>query len=168
MAIKVTFNGGRELERALAQLEKAATRKSTARRALKQAAEPIAAKAESFAPARTTGSDVRKVGGKGNKRTVNREKGALKSHINISARLTKRQAANNRKMGKSEVEIHVGTRDRVGRLQEFGTADAAAQPFMRPAWDADGGEKSLDRISEFMWSEIDKSAARQAKRKAKG
>ena len=168
MSKKMTFEGGRELERALAQVEKAATRKATALRALTKAAEPIAAKAESLAPARTTGSDVRKVGPKGAKRTITREKGALKSHINIGPRLSKRQAAANRKMGKADVEIHVGTRDRIGRLQEFGTSDTAAQPFIRPAWDSEGGTRAMDRIGEFMWSEIEKATARQAKRKAKG
>jgi HK97 gp10 family phage protein len=117
---------------------------------------------------RSEGSDIRKVGKKGAKREIIRVKGSLKSHINIGTRLSKRQAAKNRKLGKAEVEVHVGTRDRVGRLQEFGTHDTPAQPFMRPAWDSEGNETALSRIGDEMWAEVGKSAGRQAMRRARG
>ena len=159
---KFAFHGGRELEKALAQLDKAATRKSTSTRALKKAAAPIAAKAEALAPARTKGSDQRKL--KSGK-TITRPKGSLKSHINVGTRLSKRQASQNRKLGKAEVEVYVGTRDRVGRLAEFGNVNAGAQPFMRPAWDSEGNETALRRIGDEMWDDIKRTAARQAKRR---
>lgn len=165
MTTKFRFSGGKELEKALAQLAKPATRMASARRALKKAAQPIADKAESLAPARTGGPEKTFKKGDGSRGT--RQRGALKMHVNVSERLSKRQARLNRKMGKSEVEVHVGTRDRIGRLVEFGTTDAPAQPYFRPAWDAEGGQKAVDRIAAEMWIDIDKTAARQAKRNAR-
>jgi hypothetical protein len=147
MATKMTFEGGKELERALAQLEKAATRKTTARRALKQAAEPIHSAYQANTIVAT---------------------GALFDNEIIGTRLNRRQAGLNRRMGKAEVEIHVGTADPAGIQQEFGNVNQTAAPALRPAWDREGGARAMDRIGEFMWPEIEKAAARQAKRKAKG
>lgn len=73
----------------------------------------------------------------------------------------------NRKMGKSEVEIHIGTADPAGIQQEFGNVHQAAAPALRPAYDAEGGERALERIGDEMWTEIQKSADRQAKRAAR-
>jgi hypothetical protein len=146
MSAKMTFQGGRELDRALALLEKAATRKTTARRALKQAAEPIHSAYQANTIVAT---------------------GALLDNEIIGTRLNRRQAGLNRRMGKAEVEIHVGTADPAGIQQEFGNVNQTAAPALRPAWDREG-MRSMDRIGEFMWPEIEKATARQAKRKAKG
>lgn len=141
------FTGGRELEKALAQLDKAATRKSTSRRALKKAADPILRAYQS------------------NTTVVS---GVLLGNEIVGTRLNRRQSAMNRKMGKSEVEIHIGTADPAGIQQEFGNVNQAASPALRPAYDAEGGEKALGRIGDEMWSEIGKTAARQAKRGTRG
>ena len=147
MVARMEFCGGRELEKALAQLDKAASRKSTARRALKKAAAPIHRAYQSNTVVAT---------------------GTLLSNEVIGTRLNRRQAALNRKLGKSEVEIHIGTSDPAGIQQEFGNVHQAAAPALRPAYDAEGGERALTRIGDEMWLEIEKSADRQAKRALRG
>lgn len=138
------FEGGKELEAALLELKTAAA-KRVSRKVLKEAAEPIASVAVANAPVR---------------------EGDLKSNINVSPRLTKRQARQN-KASKSDVEMHVGTPDRAGRLQEFGTVNHPPQPFMRPAWDKEGGEQALGRIRDGLTVEVTKAAQRAARKAAK-
>ena len=53
-----------------------------------------------------------------------------------------------------------------GVWQEFGTVNHSPQPFMRPAWDG-GKDKLLDGIADDFWTEIEKAAARQAKKAAR-
>lgn len=146
MKMRMAFHGGKQLERALAQLDKAATRKAAARRALKSAADPILKAYQANTVVAT---------------------GTLLSNEIMGTRLNRRQAAMNRKMGKSEVEMHIGTADPAGIQQEFGNVHQAASPGLRPAYDAEGGEKALGRIGDEMWSEIQKSVDRQAKRAAR-
>lgn len=50
---------------------------------------------------------------------------------------------------------------------EFGTVKMAADPFVRPAFDADSGQM-VDRLREFLGVEVRKAAARRAKKLAKG
>lgn len=67
--------------------------------------------------------------------------------------------------GRSAV-AHVGPTKGVGQgvLQEFGTAHHKAQPFMRPAWDAND-QKAAEMIRDEIKIGIDKATER-AKRKA--
>lgn len=139
------FEGGRELERALGEMKKA-TAKAVGRRALKKAADPILAAY--------------------NARTVVAT-GTLLDNELVGTKLNRRQAAMNRKMGKSEVEVHIGTADPAGIQQEFGNVRQAAVPALRPAWDAEGGETALGRIGSELAIEIEKTAARAARRTAR-
>lgn len=69
--------------------------------------------------------------------------------------------------GRSAV-THVGPSKGVGQgiLQEFGTAHHKAQPFMRPAWDANG-EKAAGIIRDEIKSGIDKATERAARKAAR-
>lgn len=158
------LEGGRELERALGEL-KTATAKAVARRVLLDAAEPIRAQAEANAPVRSSGKKTFRLVKDGP--VLQRRRGALKMHIGKGTRLSKNQARLNRKLGKSEVEVYVGTRDRIGRLVEFGTEDTRPQPFLRRAWLAEGGQRSVTRIAEGLRVEFDKATRRAARRTAK-
>lgn len=51
--------------------------------------------------------------------------------------------------------------------QEFGNANAPAQPFMRPAWD-ETQHQVLEIVKDELGGEIEKSARRLAKKAAKG
>lgn len=157
---KFRIEGLKELEAALSDMPKA-TAKATIRRALKKAARPIEAAAENLAPVRT---------------------GRLQKSVETSAKLSKRQAAIQRRLTGSgpkltidgfrsepskSVEIYVGAGVvPQAHLQEFGSANNPPQPFLRPAWDANK-RKALASIKDDLASEIAKTAARVARRRAK-
>jgi HK97 gp10 family phage protein len=145
----IKIEGLRGLEAALMELPKA-TGKATLRRVLKRAAQPIVVAARDKAPKLTR---------------------TLEQSIIAGTKLTKRQAKFAKKEGKSSSEIHVGTSDPAGIPQEFGTFKEGAQPFMRPAWDAEQ-DQSLTIITESLGDEIEKSrhrlAAKAARLAAKG
>lgn len=69
---------------------------------------------------------------------------------------------------KSFAEVYVGPGKGGGHgiLQEFGTSHHKAQPFMRPAWDANQ-RLVLENIKGGLGDEIIKSAKRLAKKRAK-
>ena len=146
-AVKLT--GFRELEKALEDLTKSAG-KGVLRRGLKKASEPIAKLANSLAPEGLSGD-------------------YSKSFV-YSTKLNKRQAGLHRKMFKDQkaaVEGFVGTNDPAGVQQEFGNQNHGPQPALRPAWDTESGP-TLERLSEILWSELDKAAKRAARKAAKG
>lgn len=143
--VKVHVEGLKELEQALQRLPKA-NAKAVLRRTLKEAGEPVAKTARSLAP---------------------REMGYLRESIDVSPKLSSRQATMNNRQSPVEMYIGPGT-DPAGHLQEFGTGPGhQAQPFMRPAWDQHKNEV-LDIIANRTWLEIEKTAARLAKKAAKG
>jgi HK97 gp10 family phage protein len=155
MTVTVKLEGFEGLERNLAQLEKLATRRSVARRALKQAAQPMADLAQSLAPV---------------------ARGNLAQSVIVGAKLDGRQQGLHRRMFASDrtnVELFVGPSyllgggGRHGHLQEFGTVHHAPQPFMRPAWDQDH-KALLQRLGQLMAAEIDKAVTRAARRAARG
>lgn len=140
----VRVEGLRELETALKELPRA-TAKNVMKRVLMQAGQPVADKAEAAAPVLS---------------------GRLQKSIGIGSRLTRRQKASSPKQSAVEVYIGVGQSLPQGVFQEFGTSRNAPQPFMRPAWDA-LGMQVLDDIKRLTWVEIEKAAARLARKAAR-
>lgn len=139
------FEGARDLERALGEMKKA-TAKAVGRRALKKAADPILQAYKSRTVVAT---------------------GTLVDNELVGTKLNRRQTAMNRRMGRSEVEVHIGTADPAGIQQEFGNAHQRAAPALRPAWDAEGGQTALDRIGSELAIEIDRTAKRAARKAAR-
>lgn len=146
MKVTVKVEGLRDLDAALSELPKITTAKAVVRRVLKKAAEPLRALAEQTAPRLT---------------------GALKISIVIGTKLTRRQARMARKEPKSLTEMFIGTSNPAAVPQEFGTHDQKAQPFMRPAWQATK-DQVLTNIGTELGPEIEKTAARLAKKAARG
>ena len=144
MRSEFKFEGGRQLERALGDLPRS-TAKGVTRRVLKKAAKPIRDDAAANAPSLS---------------------GALSEDVKIGSRLTRRQAGMNRRMGKSEVEVHVGVSDAAGVQTEFGNEHQSAQPWLRPAWDGNV-TSALAFISGDLWIEVAKSAKRLARKTAR-
>lgn len=169
----VKVSGLRELEAALSELPKSVG-KAVLRRVLAKAAAPIEATADRLAPSRDSGDSPKYYGGKvqvvdGRRRRVGgklRRIGTGEALVQAGIRLTKSQARKARKAGKSTVEYYVGTRDPAAKFYEYGTANAPAQPFLRPAWDRHKGE-ALDIIKDELGREIETAAARVAKRRPK-
>lgn len=143
--------GFRELEQDLAALDKRATRRTVARKALKAAAEPIAAKAIELAPDDpATGPPY-----------------DLKSSIAVSTRTSSRSA---RKRRPSDQVVHIGP-TKFGypqaMVQEFGGKFHRAIAYMRRAWRAEGGQRALDRIAKVMADEIARAVKLQDRRLAR-
>lgn len=142
----VKVEGLRELDRALGQLPKS-TAKAVLRKVLKDAGEPLARTARRLAP---------------------KDEYHLYESIDVSTRLSRRQRGLHRKENSPAFqEMFVGTNNPAGVQQEFGNDRHAAQPFMRPAWDAEK-MNVLDLISVSLWGEIEKAAQRLARKAAKG
>ncbi|MFO6447863.1 HK97-gp10 family putative phage morphogenesis protein [Erythrobacter sp. NE805] len=170
--VRVKFEGGKELEKALGQLSSQVTRKNVARRALKAAAEPIRDAAKAKVPVDT--GRLREAIGVRNKRrsTAFRELAYLSFRTFGDIRMAKG-------FSDKSVEVEVAvygspsrnkrTGKRTGLLvyaevQERGNEVMPAQPFMRPAWDSQGGMTALNRILAALRIEIDKAVARAARR----
>lgn len=143
--VKVQVAGLRDLEAALGKLPQA-TGKAVLRRVAKQALEPFDKAWRQKAPHLT---------------------GSLEESGGIGTKLTRRQARLNRKLeGRASIEMHSGPNDPAAVPQEFGTFDQPAQPFMRPAWDATQ-MKVLDIVKGQLGGEIEKAAARVARKRAR-
>lgn len=142
----VKIEGLRELEQALSELPKA-TARNTLVRTLKKGAARVQ---EAWAP------------------NVPVLTGHLQHSINIgpSSKLTPRQKRDAKKEGKYFAEYHVGTSDPAGMQLEFGNVNMPAQPSGRPAWDSTKDDV-LRNIGKDLGTEIEKSAARQARKAAK-
>lgn len=150
MARRVKTEGFRELEAALSDLVNMvggsrATGKNVLKRTLLKAAEPIERDAAANAPELS---------------------GTLRKDVKTGTRLTRRQAGLARKAGKSSVEVHVGVADPAGVQTEFGNANQAAQPWLRPAWDGNK-DGALDTIGTELGGQIARAAARVAKKAAR-
>tara|TARA_B110001454_G_scaffold176591_1_gene168764 strand:+ start:120 stop:530 length:411 start_codon:yes stop_codon:yes gene_type:complete len=135
MQTKIKLIGMREVEKALARV-KGATAKNKSRKILREAGEPIARDARARAP---------------------RDEHDLVDSIDVSPVLNKAQRKLHPKRSFADVEMHIGAGVRHAILPEFGTFKDAAQPFMRPAWDANKMD-TLDFIGARLWQEVEKAA----------
>lgn len=141
----VKVEGLKELEQALQQLQRA-NAKAVLRRTLKEAGQPVAKTARALAPI---------------------EMGYLRESIDVGTKLSRRQSKLHKKQSPVEMFIGPGP-DPAAHLQEFGSGPGhQAQPYLRPAWDQHKNEV-LDTIANRTWLEIERTAARLAKKAAKG
>lgn len=93
----------------------------------------------------------------------------LKSSIAVSTKADGRLRAVQQDRGENAVTVYMGpTKDGYPQaiMQEFGTVHHAPQAYMRPAWDEDKNAM-LKRVADTLAVEIQKTAARLAKRAAK-
>lgn len=148
--VKVTFEGGKELEKALIEMQ-TATAKALARRVLKKSGQPVADMMNALAPPNQEGLS---------------DDGPLNESYSVSTRLNKSQARQERKAGKDDVFMYVGTNDVAGVQQEFGNERHSAQPHARPAWEATKFGVLKD-IQKLMSEEVEKAAARAARKALK-
>lgn len=144
MAEIVRVDGLRELEQVMLRDLPKAIAKNALQRGLKKAAQPFADDWRAHAP---------------------RDKGQLQASIIVgpSSKLTRRQRGDAKKEGTYFAEMHIGTADPAGLFQEFGTFSNTAQPSGRPTWEAHK-QSVLQAIIKDMWAEIEKAAARRAKK----
>jgi hypothetical protein len=144
MRVTVKLEGFAAMEGQLARL-KASTGKAVLRRALRDAAQPMADLMSANA-ARNTGT--------------------LAESAAVSTKLSKRQARLHRRMfrdNRASVEMHVGFGPLAQATQmEFGNYKDTPQPAARPAWDADK-YPLLDRLKRDLWAQIEKAIARASR-----
>lgn len=141
----VRIDGLLELQDALRTLPDA-TAKNVLRRVGRKRLQPIVDMAAALAPKKT---------------------GRLARSIRIGTRLSKRQRREYEAEGPHDITIFGGAAALPhAHLQEFGTRHHKRQPFLQPAWDA-GKNQLLEGLKEDLWKEIDKAAARLARKAAK-
>ena len=147
MTITVDFKGGKELEAALAALGRSVG-KRTAERALANAAEPIRDEWIRLAP---------------------EDSGDLKTSIKIGRAVKGIQRGVAKDQAVRFIGIDEGQNRRLhiyAEVQEFGNESNPAQPAGRPAWETKKYE-ALNRLADDTWAEIEKSAARAARKAAR-
>ncbi|WP_233469463.1 HK97-gp10 family putative phage morphogenesis protein [Neorhizobium petrolearium] len=140
MRLKVRVEGLKELDKALGALPRA-TGKNVSRRALMKAGQVIADAGRDNAP---------------------EKEGHLKASYGVGTKLTRRQRQQHRK--ESPVEVFAGPNDPAAVQTEFGNEHQAAEPHLRPAWDANK-DKALEIVKDELTAEIAKAVSR-AERKA--
>lgn len=128
---------------ALGELPRA-TQKNVIKRALIKAGQPIADDARSASRVLT---------------------GRLQRSFGVSDKLSKRQRSQHQK--ESEVEVFAGPGALAQAItEEFGTVNSTPHPTLRPAWDANK-QTALKSVADDLWIEIEKAAARAARKAAR-
>jgi HK97 gp10 family phage protein len=166
-AVVVSTSGFKALDEALAELPKA-TARNVLKRTLVKAGEPIAQKARDLVP--VASGDLKdsiavsaKIKNKvGNAEFAEAMRQGLGKGAAVQALRDARRGAN-----ASFAEMYVGPavpQGFYGHLVEFGTSHMAAEPFMRPAWDAEQ-RTALDIIRSELGSQIIAAAKRLARSK---
>lgn len=157
----IKVEGLSSLAAAFRELPKA-TGKAVLRRVLLKRAAPLRDAAQSKAPKGETGF-LKQSAGAGTKLSARQ----AQLHKAASGGGPMMTAAGWRSEAKNFVEVFVGFRSSPASIvQEFGSVNQPAQPFMRPAWDANQ-MSVLEGLKDDLWGEIRKTAERRAKRLAK-
>lgn len=156
----IRVEGLAELEKALFDLGSTSTARRVGQRALVEGAAPMVAAIQALAP-KDQGDLVQSI--KIQPSTRNRSKDTAEAVIGIDSSVQppvmvtrKRGKGTYRDPGVSGVAV----------LQEFGDSQMAANPFMRPGFDATAAGVIIN-IGRYLGPEIEKSAARLARRRAK-
>lgn len=165
------LEGLKELEAALMELPKA-TGKNVLRRALINAAEPMAEAARNLAPVRLGFlkrsimlSRVKFSSGSAGKRAFAEAmaRGASRAEAGAAAREANIGASED--ITSALVVMGPG-RNPQATFQEFGTVHHPPHAYMRPAWDS-GKANAAETIRDELKSEIEKAAARLARKAAR-
>lgn len=170
--MKIRVDGLREVDRALGELSKSAAR-TVLRRAGMTALRPMAEMAARLAPrdtgelagsitvsARADGADA----GKAAFASVMRRGGSRSDAV---------QALREARESQDFVTVFAGPRKPDGAREavkqiamEFGSFKDAAQPYMRPAFDAEA-RPTVDRLKPLIMAEIERAMARAARAAAR-
>lgn len=163
MSVTFKMDGLADLEKALFELGSTSTARRVGQRALMQGAVPMVQRARANAPddPRTALGLKEAVAAKPSNR--NRSRDTAEVIIGIDWNIEPARDVPRKRRRGTYRDPGVGGN---AVMQEFGTVKMKAQPFMRPAFDAEA-ENTIARVGEALAVEIQKSAARLAKRRAK-
>ncbi len=149
------LEGIADIERMLGELP-ANIAKGAARRSLRRGGEVFAERARELAPDDPTTPNAN-------------DPQDLKTSIKVASRQATGRSRRRTREGGDEALAWVGpTKEGFPQaiMQEFGTAEHEAQPYMRPAWE-EKQDEALSVITKDLGPEILKTAQRLAKRLAK-
>ena len=176
--MKVSITGCRELDAALRELGNKVTAKAVGRRALDNAAAPILAMAKLLAPDDpATGSNkflkesIKVAAPKRVRLNRGQSRGSIDAQDQIWRVIGIDQSVDpptwKPRQGGGGTYRDPGVAG-VGPIMEFGApaANVPAQPFMRPAWEANKAA-TPQRIVDALRPEIEKAAQRAARKRAK-
>lgn len=175
MTTVTTFEieGLQELDEALSQFSKGVAR-GIARRALQAAAAPVAEAIRAAAPVDSgkLRDSIRVVvarakGGAGGQaaRKVYAAGGSAAQALDALINAGRQAKADGGSGTLAEVSVVTFAKSHA-HLQEFGTQHHAANPFIRPGWEATK-HRALETIKALLWQEIEKAAARAARKAAR-
>jgi hypothetical protein len=143
------LDGAEELIKTFGELTRPTQRNALLRTA-KEAIEPLAAAVKARAPY---------------------EWGDLDENLLVGTRLTRRQASMARSFGdkRSQVEVHFGTADPAGMMNEFqlGPHNKNSAPFFTPEWEG-RKYKMRDDVGRILGEQIVSAGVRAARRRARG
>jgi HK97 gp10 family phage protein len=168
MALRVKTEGFADLEREMQKLANPTARKNSARRAMVKAVAPMMQTAQQLAPRRKGHmADSIAIGNS----AAGRAAGKAAYAASLQAGGTRDAAVQAMRDAQRETASQAAIVMGPGRhpqafTQEFGTRHHAAQPFMRPAWDAESAP-TLDRIKVELWADLQKTIARAEKAAAR-
>lgn len=131
MRISATFGGHVELEKRLDALT-AKMRRQTLIRALQVGGLPILKLMEQLAPFDTDGPPP---------------------HLKFEIVMMVLRSLDGVRTGEHDAAIAIGpsAKLRYEGFQEFGTANHPPQPYARPAWDQEGGDKAMRRVGDELF-----------------
>lgn len=162
MKSTVKVEGLRDLEAAMADLTKAASR-GVARRTLAAATKPLIADMQARAPTKGIIASIG-AGSKISRRNARQQSAFLGPFGGVELFVGPSRALD--KDSRLAHLFEFGTRDRVQKKTGRKTGRMTPRPFIRPAWDANAN-KSLDIIKTQMWQEIEKATERAARKAAR-
>lgn len=147
MQVTTKLFGKKGIERELNKIVKTATKRTIARKSLKQGGEILADEMFQLAPDDPLTRDP-----------------DIKSEIGVGTKLSKTQRRKIKDPKLVEVFVGVGPDAQKQAIQqEFGNVNHSPQAFARPAWDSKK-QKVLQKITVTFSSELGKSIGRQNKK----
>lgn len=177
MTISIKIDGALEIQKALEELGDPKIVRRLVRRVIKQAGQPMVEAARNLAPVDEGNlrESIKVEAGKRDRKTPDVTSLVLGIDASVQPAVyyprQKPRKTPTRKFRSGRVPI-VATMWRdpgvagVAWIKEFGTPTKAATPFMRPAFDLEG-PATIERFGQLAGPEIEKTAARLAKRRAK-
>lgn len=161
MATFVKFEGGKELQALLLQMAQEDAPR-IGRAAVRKAARAVLVDARNRVPV-DQGALKRALRIRVDR--LRNERNVISALVYVSKsgeyrpRRTDRRSTVKGKLGPARYSYQIGSRpDVYGQFIEYGShkRGVKAMPFLRPAWDAQGGQVALVRIGDEIWAQIQK------------
>lgn len=164
MSVSVKVEGLAELEKTLFELGSTSTARRVGQRALIEAAQPMVTAIKRFAPKDEMNLEESvKIQASNRNRNADTAEAVIGIDGSVKPAVARpRQRASSKRQG-AAIDLGVSG---YGPMQEFGTVKMQANPFFRPGFQAEAAA-TIVRVGQTLGPEIEKSAARLAKKRAR-